>query len=161
MFAPLNFIKNLEGYSGIVINHNSFKSKKISPNLNLSKWSLTWYTNVEYKLPWNIHSELTGYYTSGGLQGQIEHDWLAGISFAMSKNFMEERLKINIGIGEILNRQFIGVIRYDNINADIISDWSRQNVYFQLTYNFGSKFNKKKDKKNTSTEEEERIKDNN
>jgi len=74
---------------------------------------------------------------------------------------MEERLKINIGIGEILNRQFIGVIRYDNINADIISDWSRQNVYFQLTYNFGSKFNKKKDKKNTSKEEEERIKDNN
>lgn len=161
MFAPLNFIKNLEGYSGIVINHNSFKSKKISPNLNLSKWSLTWYTNVEYKLPWNIHSELTGYYTSGGLQGQIEHDWLAGISFAMSKNFMEERLKINIGIGEILNRQFKGVIRYDNINADIISDWSRQNVYFQLTYNFGSKFNKKNDKKNTSKEEEERIKDNN
>jgi hypothetical protein len=160
-FAPLNFIENLEGYSGIIVNHNSFKSKNLSPNLDLSKWSLTWYTNIEYKLPWNIHSELTGYYTSGGLQGQIEHDWLAGLSFAMSKKFMEDRLKINIGIGEILNRQFIGVIRYDNINADVISDWSRQNVYFQLTYNFGSKFNKKKKKNKISKEEEERIKDNN
>lgn len=161
VFAPLNFVEGLEGYSGLIVNHNSYKSRNLSPNLDLSKWSLTWYTNIEYKLPWNINSELTGYYTSGGLQGQIEHEWLAGLSFAMSKKFMKDKLKINIGIGEILNRQFKGVIKYNNINADLISDWSRQNVYLQLTYNFGSKFNKKKERSNTSKEEEDRIKDNN
>ena len=68
---------------------------------------------------------------------------------------------INIGVGEIFNRQFIGTVKYDNINADIISDWSRQNVYLQLTYSLGSKFNKERDRSNTTKEEEDRIKDNN
>ena len=160
-FAPLNFMEGLEGYTGIIANHNRYTSKNLTPILELSKWSITWYTNIEYKLPWGINSELTGYYTSGGLQGQIEHEWLAGISFAMSKKFIKDRLKINVGIGEILNRQFIGTVKYDNINADIISDWSRQNVYLQLTYNLGSKFNKERDRSNTTKEEEARIKDNN
>ena len=62
----------------------------------------------------------------GRFRGQIEHEWIAGISFAMSKKFMREKLKINMGIGEILNRQFVGTIKYSNIDADIISDWSRQ-----------------------------------
>ena len=73
VFAPLNFLEGLEGYSGIIANHNSFKSRDLSPNLDLSKWSITWYTNIEYKLPWDIQSELTAYYTF--LEGQIEHEW--------------------------------------------------------------------------------------
>ncbi len=161
IFAPLNFLKGLDGYTGFIVNQNIFKSESLTPQLDLDKWSVTWFTNIEYELPWGINSELSGYYSSGGLQGQIEHEWLAGLSFAMSKKFMKDRLKANIGIGEVLNRQFKGVIRYDNINADVISDWSRQNVYFQLTYNFGSKFSKKKDRSNSSEEEQERIKDNN
>ena len=79
----------------------------------------------------------------------------------MSKKFMREKLKINMGIGEILNRQFVGTIRYSNIDADIISDWSRQNVYAQLTYSFGSKFNKNKERNNTSKQELDRIRNNN
>ena len=160
-FAPLNFINGLEGYTGFIVNHNMYKSKNLTPVLDLGRWSLTWFTNVEYQLPWEINSELSGFYSTGGLQGQIEHEWLAGLSFAMSKKLMDDKLKINLGIGEILNRQFKGVIRYDNVNADIISDWSRQNVYLLLTYSFGSKFNKKKNRSNSSEEEQERIRDNN
>lgn len=160
-FAPVSFLDGLDGYTGIIVNYNKYESENLTPKLDLDKWSLTWYTNLKYQLPWNINSELTGYYTTGGLQGQIEHDWLAGLSFAISKKFMDNKFKINLGIKEILNRKFYGNIIYDNIDADITSDWSRQNVYFQLTYNFGSNFNKEKDKRNPSEEEQDRIKDNN
>lgn len=160
-FAPVSFLDGLDGYTGIIVNYNKYESENLTPKLDLDKWSLTWYTNLEYQLPWDMNSELTGYYTTGGLQGQIEHDWLAGLSFAISKKFMDDKFKINLGIEEILNRKFYGNIIYDNIDADIISDWSRQNVYFQLTYNFGSNFNKEKDKRNPSEEEQDRIKDNN
>ena len=160
-FAPVSFLDGLDGYTGIIVNYNKYESENLTPKLDLDKWSLTWYTNLEYQLPWDMNSELTGYYTTGGLQGQIEHDWLAGLSFAISKKFMDDKFKINLGIEEILNRKFYGNIIYDNIDADIISDWSRQNVYFQLTYNFGSNFNKEKDKRNPSEEEQGRIKDNN
>jgi len=160
-FAPISFLDNLDGFSGFIVNYNEFESEELDPKLDLSKWSMTWYTSLEYEFPWEINSELTGYYITGGLQGQIEHDWLAGLSLAFSKKFMEDKLKVNVGVGEVLNRKFVGRIAYDNIDAVITNDWSRQDVYLQLTYNFGSKFNKKVDKKNSSKDIEERIKDNN
>lgn len=160
-FAPVSFLDDLDGYTGIIVNYNKYESENLIPKLDLDKWSLTWYTNLEYQLPWNINSEVTGYYTTGGLQGQIEHDWLAGLSFALSKKFMDDKFKLNLGIEEILNRKFRGNITYDNIDADIISDWSRQNVYFQLTYNFGSNYKKEEEKRNPSEEAQDRIKDNN
>lgn len=160
-FAPISFIGGLQGYTGIIVNYNKYESEDLTPKLDLDKWSVTWYTNIEYQLPWDINSEITGYYTTGGLQGQIKHDWLAGISFALGKKFIDDKFKINLGIEEVLNRKFKGNIFYNNIDADIISDWSRQNIYFQLTYNFGSNFNKEKDKRNPSEEEQDRIKDNN
>lgn len=161
IFAPVSFVDNLDGFSGFIVNHNQVNSSDLKPPLNLSKWSLTWYTNVEYVLPWGINSELSGYYTSGGLLGQIEHEWIAGLSFAMSKTFMNEKLKANVGIGEILNRQFKGTVNYNNVDADIITDWSRQNVYLQITYKFGEDFRKRKAENVSSEEEEDRIQDNN
>lgn len=158
MFAPLSFIKGVEGYTGIIVDYN--KLQKTYPNttdVNLSKWSLTWYTSAEYELPWKINSELSGFYSTGPLEGQVEMDWLIGMDFAMSKKFMNEKLKANLGIRKILNRQFNGTIKYANVDANIISKESKQNVYLQLTYNFGSKFGKNKKKRNSSQDEEDRI----
>lgn len=74
---------------------------------------------------------------------------------------MNEKLKANVGIGEILNRQFRGTVNYNNVDADIIRDWSRQNVYLQITYKFGEDFSKRKVENVSSEEEEDRIQDNN
>ncbi len=160
-FAPLNFLRGLDGYSGFIVNYNSYESVMLMPKLSLSLWSLTWYTNIEYELPWEMNAELSGYYTSGGLQGQIVHDWLAGMSFAISKSFMKGKLKVNGGVEELLNREFVGRIDYGNIDTDVRSDWSRQNVYLQLTYNFGSKYSKEKKRANVSKEIQERLGNNN
>lgn len=161
LFAPVNFLKNLDGYTGFIVNYNEYDSKELTPALNLSKWSITWFTSLQYKLPWGINTELSGYVVSGGLEEQIEYEWQAGMDFGMSKKFMDDKLKVNLGIGNILNRAFNGRVEYDNVYADIISDWSRQNVYMQITYNFGSNVNKRKsNKQNISSDIENRIKGN-
>ncbi|WP_196886036.1 TonB-dependent receptor domain-containing protein [Aureivirga sp. CE67] len=161
LFAPLNFAKGLEGYTGVILDYNRFMSDKLVPKLDIDKWSFTWYTSIEYKLPWDIHSELTGYYNSGSLEGQIDIDWVANLSFALSKKFMDGKLKAYAGIDDILNRKVFGDIMYKNIDANIVSDWSRQKLYFQLTYNFGTKYNKKKNRGNSSQDEQNRINSNN
>ena len=158
LFAPLSFIKGVEGYTGIIANHNSYTSKNLTPQLDTSKWSMTWFTSAEYKLPWNINSEISGYYTSGGLDGQIEFDWIAGIDIAISKKFMNDQLKVSLELEEIVDRKFMGAINYDNINANIISDWPRRNVFLQLSYSFGKKYNKSKNRKNGAGDEVDRIK---
>lgn len=158
LFAPLSFIKGIEGYTGVIANHNSYTSKKLTPQLDTSKWSLTWFTSAEYKLPWNINSEISGYYTSGGLDGQIEFEWIAGIDIAFSKKFMDDKLKVSLELEEIIDRKFYGNINYDNVNANIISNWPRRNVFLQLSYSFGKKYNKSKNRKNSAGDEVDRIK---
>ncbi len=161
LFGPLDFVKGLDGYTGIIVNYNEYRSEGLIPSLDLSQWSLTWYTSAEYQLPWGINSEVSGYYSTGGLEGQIEYKWIAGIDVAISKKFMNDRLKVSLEFEEILNRKFLGTINYDNVNASIVNDWPRQNIFLQLNYNFGSKFNKKKNRNNISEDERDRIEDKN
>ncbi|MEE9361947.1 MAG: outer membrane beta-barrel protein [Cellulophaga sp.] len=161
LFAPLSFIKGLDGYTGIIANHNSYVSESLTPKLDLSKWSVTWYTSAEYELPWEINSEISGFYTSGGLEGIIEYKWLAGLDIAFSKKFLKDKLKVSLEYEELITRAFHGEVKYANVNANITSDWTRHNVYLQFNYSFGSKFGKNKDRGNASKEEQNRIKNNN
>ncbi|XMO87969.1 outer membrane beta-barrel protein [Algibacter sp. AS12] len=159
LFAPLSIIKGLEGYTGFIVNYNKFESNP--NNLNLQKWSLMWFTQANYELPWEINAELNGNYGTGALEGGIDAEWFADIGFSFSKKFMDEKLKVNLGINKVLNRGFVGVIDYNNLYAEVESNQSRQNVQLRLSYSFGSKFGKKKARKNASQEEENRINDNN
>ncbi|MHA7055945.1 outer membrane beta-barrel protein [Aquimarina sp. M1] len=161
LFGPLDFVKGLDGYTGVIVNYNEYTSERLTPALDLSQWSLTWYTSAEYQLPWGINSEVSGYYSTGGLEGQIEYKWIAGIDIAISKKFMNDRLKVSLEFEEILTRKFLGNINYDNVNATIVNDWPRQNLFLQLNYNFGSKFSKKKKRDNISEDERDRINDKN
>ncbi len=161
LFGPLDFIKGLDGFTGVIVNYNEYKSEMLTPALDLSQWSLTWYTSAEYQLPWGINSEISGYYTTGGLEGQIEYKWIAGVDVALSKKFLNDQLKVSVEFEEILNRKFFGAINYDNVNATIENDWARQNVYVQLHYSFGSKYGKNKKRNNVSKDEQDRIDDNN
>lgn len=159
LFGPLNFIKGVEGYTGFIVTHNQFTSAKYS--LNLSKWNLLWFIQASYKLPWDINFEMSGNYGTGALEGQIDVNWLAGLDFSLGKKFMDDKLKVNLGFNKMLNRGFVGNIDYGNGTANVESNQSRQNIQLRLTYSFGSKFGKKKSKRNSSKDEEDRINDTN
>lgn len=159
LFAPLSFVKGLEGYTGFIANKNSYNS--VSHGVDLSKWSLFWFVQASYKLPWDINFEMSGNYGTGALEGQIEVDWLAGLDFSFGKKFFDNRLKANLGFNKMLNRGFNGTIDYGNGTAQVESNGSRQNIQLRLVYSFGSKFGKKKSRRNSSRDEENRIGDNN
>ncbi|OSY88625.1 TonB-dependent receptor [Tenacibaculum holothuriorum] len=159
LFAPLSFIKKLDGYTGFIVTNPSYTSK--AHGINLSKWNLYWFIQANYQLPWEIDFQLSANYGTGALEGQIEVDWIADLDFSFSKKFMNDRLKTSLGISKVLNRGFNGTIDYGNGNAVVESNGSRQNIQFRVTYSFGSKFGKKKSRRNASKEEEDRINDNN
>lgn len=161
IFGPLDFIKGIEGFTGFIVDYNSFQSKNLNPQLELSKWNYGWYTQASYELPWEINAEMSSYFGSGALEGQIEVGWIGDLEFSFGKKFLDDKLKVNLGISKVLNRGFIGKVKYDNINADINSNESRQNVQLRFAYSFGSKFGKKKSNRNSSEDEENRIEDNN
>jgi len=159
LFAPLSFLKEVEGYTGFIVNQNTYNSA--THTLDLSKWSVLWFIQASYKLPWDVNFEMSGNYGTGALEGQIEVDWLAGLDFSFGKKFLDDKLKANLGFNKMLNRGFNGTINYGNGNAKVESNGSRQNIQLRLVYSFGSKFGKKKSKRNSSKEEENRIQNDN
>ena len=160
-YAPLDFLENIDGYVGVQANHNEYTSENLEPILDLSKWSFTGFAGAEYELPWEINSEISGYYTSGGLEGIIEYDWMAGMDIAISKSFLDDKLKVSLEYEELIQRPFTGSVSYDNVDATIVSNWARNNVFLQLNYSFGSKFGKNNKRENASKDEQNRIKQDN
>lgn len=158
LFAPVNFTKGLEGYTGIIVTNTDFQSSTYGVDLN--KWNLIWFIQASYELPWDINFEVSGNYGTGALEGQIEVDWLAELDFSFGKKFLDDKLKVNLGFNKMLNRGFVGNIDYGNGTAEVESNGSRQNIQLRLVYSFGSQFGKKKAKRNSNNDEENRINDN-
>ena len=159
LFAPVNFTKGLEGYTGIIVTNTDYKSATYAVDLN--KWNLIWFIQASYQLPWDVNFELSGNYGTGALEGQIEVDWLAELDFSFGKKFLDDKLKVNLGFNKMLNRGFVGNIDYGNGIAAVESNGSRQNIQLKLVYSFGSKFGKKKAQRRTNNDEENRIEDTN
>lgn len=159
LFAPLNFTKGLEGYTGVIVTNTDYKSSTF--NVDLNKWNFIWFVQASYQLPWDVNLEVSGNYGTGALEGQIEVDWLAELDFSFGKKFLEDKLKVNLGFSKMLNRGFVGKIDYGNGTAAVESNGSRQNVQLRLSYSFGSQFGKKKEKRNSNNDEENRINDSN
>ena len=158
LFAPLSFVKNLEGYTGIIAVNTDYRS--ITYNVDLNKWYMFWFIQATYELPWEINFEMSGNYGTGALEGQIEVDWLAELDFSFGKTFLDDQLKVNLGLNKVLNRGFVGTIDYGNGSAEVESNGSRQNVQLRLIYSFGSQFGKNKEDRNRP-QEENRIRDEN
>ena len=159
LFAPVNFTKGLEGFTGLIVTNTDFESSTY--NVNLNKWNLIWFIQANYELPWDINFEVNGNYGTGALEGQIEVDWLSELSFSFGKEFLDDSLKVNLGFNKMLNRGFVGSIDYGNGNASVESNGSRQNVQLKLTYSFGSQFGKKKSNRDFNRDEQNRIDDTN
>jgi hypothetical protein len=159
LFAPLNLVKGLEGYTGIIVTNTDFQSSTY--NVDLNKWNLIWFVQASYQLPWDINFEVSGNYGTGALEGQIDVDWLAELDMSFGKKFMNDKLRVNLGFNKVLNRGFVGNIDYGNGTAQVESNGSRQNIQLRFVYSFGSKFGKSKSRRNSSRDVEDRINDNN
>jgi hypothetical protein len=158
LFGPLDFIKGVEGYAGFIVINTDYTSTNYS--IDLDKWSLIWFTQASYELPFGINFEMSGNYGTGALEEGVDVNWFADLEVSFGKKFLNDQLKVNLGLSKILNRGFVGVIDYGNVNINVESNESRQNIQLRLAYSFGSKFGKKK-KDRTTTQEEDRIQDEN
>lgn len=162
LFAPIGFIgKAFDGFTGLIVDYTDYSAPSLEVPLYLDRWSATWFTSLDVQLPFGISSSWSAFYNSGSLEGVIITDHIANFNVSFSKTLADDAIKINASIGDILNRKFYGRIDYAGINANVISDWPRQTLQLQVTYNFGSNYGKNKQRGNGSAEELSRIGNNN
>ena len=153
LFFPLDFIPKITGYAGVIANHVQFDSPYLDQTFDQSKWDYTGFVQMNFTLPGKIESEVSGWYTTGGLEGIIDAEWLYGVDIGFSKKFMKGKAKISVGVEGLFNRFFHGTVAYSNIDMNIIQTWDAPVFNMQLRYKFGNQHMKSKKHRSGASEE--------
>lgn len=154
---PLDFIPKISGYGYIAANHVKYDAPYLGGVYNQSKWDFMAYTSIHFTLPWEIDTEVSGWYTTGGLQGMMDSEWMYGTSLGFSKRFLDKKLKLSLGIDNPFNRFFNGSVNYSNLDIKISNEWDARRVSLQASYKFGNQNIKSKTHKSSATEELQRA----
>ncbi len=153
LFFPLDFIPKITGYAGVIANHVQFDSPYLDQTFDQSKWDYTGFVQMNFTLPGKIESEVSGWYTTGGLEGIIDSEWLYGVDIGFSKKFMKDKAKISVGVESLFSRFFHGTVAYSNIDMNVIQTWDAPVFNMQLRYKFGNQHMKSKKHRSGASEE--------
>jgi hypothetical protein len=159
LYFPLDFIPGFSGYGGVVASRVHYLSPYLDDVFDAKTWSFTGFLQVGYTLPLDIKAEVSGFYTSGGMQGLITSEWMYSVRFGLSKSFFDNRLKLNIGGDDVLCRFYHGSVNYSNMNLNVISEWDAPDFTVRLSYKFGNRHLKEKEHKSGATDEINRAKE--
>lgn len=155
LFFPLDFIaKPISGYAGVMGYFHDYSSDYLGGELNNDQFSWTGFAQVNVNLPKDWKLEVTGWYQGKGLDGGIlRSNALYGVDAGLQKKFFDDRLNVNLSAEGIIQEFFTGRIDYQNQQMAIYSYWEAPVVNMRITYSFGNRFLKRKDRIRTSGSE--------
>ena len=154
LFFPLDFVPKISGYGGVISNYVRYNSAYLDQRFDRSRWSWTGFIQVNFKLPYDIQGEASGWYYSGGIEGIMDGEYLYGTDIGLSRKFMDKKLRVSIGVDNPINRFFFGNVNYSTINAQINSQWDAPVVNMQVSYKFGNQHMKSSKKRREGAAEE-------
>ena len=143
LFFPLDFIPGISGYGGVIANYTRYDSEYLSEDFDRSRWTYTAFLQTNFKLPAKVDAEITGWYTSGALEGVLDVDWMYGVSLGFSRKFIDDKLKVSVGVEDLFNRFFHAKVDYANIDLNLVNKWDAPVVSLQVSYKFGNQHMKK------------------
>jgi ferric enterobactin receptor len=144
LFFPLDFIPKVSGYGGFIANHGKYDSPYLGQQFNGSKWDYTAFLQANITLPGKVDMELSGWWNSGPLEGIINSEWLFGTDVGVSRKFLNDKLKLSLGVENLVNRFYHGNVTYANMQMDVISRWDAPVYNLRLNYKFGNQHMKDK-----------------
>ena len=152
---PLSFIKGLDGFGGFELYHTKyFDEEPGRENFDVSAWSFSAFMQVNYKLPWDVKVEFTGWYTNGGQDDIFLMEWLYGTELGFEKKFLDNQLSVNVSFENFLNRFAYMTVDYYETVGNIKSTWDNKVVNVNVTYNFGNKYLKDRKRRRNSAQDE-------
>ena len=113
----------------------------------------------KFKNGWN--AELSGFYRSKGIEGQIVANPMWQISTGVQKQILKTKGSLKFSIIDIFNsQQFHGSVKYQDIDVDVISKGDRRRAVLTFSYRFGKPLKNQPQRRKTGAtiEEENRVK---
>ncbi|PCI98527.1 MAG: hypothetical protein COB15_05700 [Flavobacteriales bacterium] len=153
-FFPLDFIKKLEGYGGIITTYQKYEAPYLDDIYNKEKFNYTLFIEASSNITKTFKVEASAWYTSNNLEGIMESNSLYGVSFGARKTFFDNHLTISSSIDDAFYEYWTANINYSNMDVDIKSTWETRIFRINIVYRFGNRFLKKRKHQSNSAQEE-------
>ena len=108
----------------------------------------------KFKKGWS--AELSGWYRSKGIEGQIVYDPMWQVSTGVQKQILKTKGNLKLSISDIFNSQiFTGTVNYQDIDIYIHNKNDRRRVALTFTYRFGKQMQNQQQRRKTGGAEDE------
>jgi iron complex outermembrane recepter protein len=120
------------------LNYSHFSGMLYGENLNVSSTTLMGNLNNQFKFNKGWGGELSGFYRTGGVEGQVYIKSFGQVSAAVVKQVLKEKGSLKLGIRDIFNTQQVsGNIDFQETQARFHNIRNSRQVSLTFSYRFG------------------------
>jgi iron complex outermembrane recepter protein len=93
----------------------------------------------QFTLPKKFSLELSGYYQSPFIEGQLVGKPMGQVSFGVQKKLLKDKATIKFNVNDIFwTNQFRGSFMFNDIDVRIANQWESRTARMTFTYRFGN-----------------------
>ena len=119
-------------------NYNTFQGVLNGEALHVSSGTFLANINNQFKFKHGWSAELSGWYRSSGLEGQIRVNPMGKLSAAFAKQLFKDKANIKLGIRDLFyTGGNSGTIQFQQTSASFHSMWDSRQVSLSFTWRFG------------------------
>jgi iron complex outermembrane recepter protein len=138
------------------VNYNHFTGELYGENLNVS--AVTGMANMtnQFKFSKGWSAELSGWYRTSGIEGQIYIQPLGQTSTAIAKQIMKEKASLKLGLRDIFYTQQVrGTIDFQETEATFHNSRDSRQLSLTFTYRFGTAIKGAQNNRHSGSAEDE------
>lgn len=123
-------------------NYSKFNGLVNGENINISAGNFLANVNNQFRFTKGWSAELSGWYRSKGVEGQIAIDPMGQVSAAISKQIMKEKASLKLGIRDMFYTQVVtGHISFQQTEASFKNSRDSRQLSLTFSYRFGKPIN--------------------
>ncbi len=139
--------------------HDNYKGDVAGDKLDISADMYLISLNNQFKFDKGWSAELSGWYRTKGVEGQLLINPLSQLNLAVQKQVLKTKGTIKLGVRDILLTNFpSGVIRFSKTEADFSNKRDSRILSLSFTYRFGKSFKAINKKSSGADDEKGRVK---
>jgi hypothetical protein len=123
------------------LNYNKFSGFLYGENINVDATTLLLNVNNQFNFPHGWAGELSGFYRTKGVEGQIVVDPMGQTSAAISKKILKDKASLKLAIRDMFyTNKVSGYINFQQTEATFRNVRDSRQIAMTFTWNFGKPF---------------------
>ena len=93
----------------------------------------------QFTLPKKFSLELSGWYQSGFVEGQLIGKPMGAVSFGIQKKMLKDKATLKLNVNDVFwTQKFRGSFMFNDIDVQVVNRWESRTARVTFTYRFGN-----------------------